>query len=626
MTYIIGTAGHVDHGKSTLIEAITGTHPDRLQEERDREMSIVLGFDSFQLANGKAISVVDVPGHRDFIENMLSGIGSIDGCMLVIAADEGVMPQTREHLDILDLLEVGKGVVALTKTDLVKDEDWLELVEEEIRDLLSPTSLAEAPIVRVSAKKKTGIDDLLAALSQILEGEPERVDLGRPRLSVDRVFMMPGFGSIVTGTLLDGTLKTGDEISLLPEGIKGRIRGLQNHRDEVDMIEPGNRVAVNISGVENKDIKRGDTLTHPGKYSSTRRLDVSFKYLDGIDKSLKHNMDAKLFLGADETRTRVRLLGVEQLKPGDRAFLQLEVEDPVVAVRGDRFILRRPSPSETLGGGMVIDPHPPYRHKRFDQANIQRLDSLSGGDPRDLLLEAISVMEFAPRKRILDHTGLEAGPAQEILDQLLNEGIIFEIGAKSKKMVTLMSKWEGTLADLGDRIEKYHQNNLLRAGMVLEELKSQSGLGESVFREAVNALVKDGGIIQNGPFIKKADFKIKYTKTQQKLIKDLLDQFKVNPTLPPSVADSIAAVGDDIYQALIATGELKQISVDVVFTPSGFEKMVSELKKRIEKDGPITVAQARDMFGSSRKYMLAFLERLDADGITVREGDLRRLK
>lgn len=616
----------MDHGKSTLIEAITGTHPDRLQEERDREMSIVLGFDSFQLANGKAISVVDVPGHRDFIENMLSGIGSIDGCMLVIAADEGVMPQTREHLDILDLLEVGKGVVALTKTDLVEDEDWLELIEEEIHELLAPTSLAGSPIVRVSAKEKTGIEDLLAALSQILEGEPERVDLGRPRLSVDRVFLMPGFGSIVTGTLLDGSLKTGEEIILLPAGIKGRIRGLQNHSDEVDLIEPGNRVAVNISGVENKDIKRGDTLTHPGDYKTTRRLDVSFKYLGGIDKILRHNLDAKLFLGADETKARVRLLGAEQLKPGDHALLQLEIEDPVVAVRGDRFILRRPSPSETLGGGVVIDPHPPYRHKRFDQENIERLESLSGGDPRDLLLEAISVLEFAPRKRILDHSGLEAGTAQEILDQLLNDGIIIEIGAKNKRMVTLKSKWEVTLADLKDRIENYHQNNPLRAGMMLEELKSQAGSGESIFREAVNALDNEGGVIQTGPFIKKADFKIEYTQNQQKLIRDLLDQFEENPTLPPSVADSIAAVGEEIYQSLIATGELKQISADVVFTPSGFDKMVSELKKRIERDGSITVAQARDMFASSRKYMLAFLERLDADGVTVREGDIRRLK
>jgi selenocysteine-specific elongation factor len=624
MTYIIGTAGHVDHGKSTLIEAITGTHPDRLQEERDREMSIVLGFDSFQLHDGKEISVVDVPGHRDFIENMLSGIGSIDACLLIIAADEGVMPQTREHLDILDLLEVGKGVVALTKVDLVEEEDWLDLVEEEVLELLASTSLAGSAIVRVSAKNKVGIEDLLAALSEILEGEPERVDLGRPRLSVDRVFLKAGFGSIVTGTLLDGTLATGDEISLLPGEIKGRIRGLQNHSQEVDRIGPGNRVAVNISGVEKKEIKRGDTLIHPGSYQPTRRLDVSFKYLGGIEKTLKHDTEAKLFLGADETLARIRLLGVKHLDPGGSAMLQLEVEDPVVAVRGDRFILRRPSPSETLGGGIVIDPHPPNRHKRFDQENIERLESLSGGDPRDLLIEAISTLEFATWNYILEHSGLESSEAQEILDQLLDEELVLEIGAK--RMIILKGKWDRILADLDRRITNYHQDQPLRVGMVLEELKSQSGLEEIVFRESVKALVDDGNIIQTGPFIKKAGFEIEFTQAQRRSIRNLMDQFEENPTLPPSVGDSIGAVGGEVYQALVATGKLKQVSADVVFTPEGFEKMVSEVRKRIEKDGSITVALARDMFGSSRKYMLAFLERLDADGITVREGDVRRLK
>ncbi len=624
--YIIGTAGHVDHGKSTLIEAITGTHPDRLQEEREREMSIVLGFDSFQLPNGKGVSVVDVPGHRDFIENMLSGIGSIDACLLVIAADEGVMPQTREHLDILDLLEVNKGVIALTKTDLVEDQDWLELVEEEIRNLISSTSLAGVPIVRVSAKKKTGIDDLLIALSQVLEGEPERPDLGRPRLSVDRVFLMAGFGSVVTGTLLDGYLKTGDEINLLPGGIKGRIRGLQNHSQEVDRIGPGNRVAVNISGVENKKVKRGDTLIHPGDYQPTRRLDVSFKYLSGIDLTLKHNLEAKLFLGADETLARIRLLGVEQLKPGESAMLQLEVEDPVVAVRGDRFILRRPSPSETLGGGIVIDPRPPTRHKRFDEENLERLESLSGGDPQDLIRETISGLKFAPRQSILESSGLEAETAQAIIDQLLEEDFALEIGKKSKKVITLKSTWDGLLSDFTVRIEQYHHRNPLRAGMPLEELKSQSGLTEFIFREIVSALEDAGEINQAGPFIKRADFKVQFTPNQEKQIQNLLDQFDQNPTLPPSVADCIAAVGEETYKALVATEQLKQVSQEVVFTPESYQKMIAELKRKIEKDGSITVAQARDMFGSSRKYMLAFLERLDADGITVRDGDLRRLK
>lgn len=624
--YIIGTAGHVDHGKSTLIEAITGTHPDRLQEERDREMSIVLGFDRIDLPDGRGISVVDVPGHRDFIENMLSGIGSIDACLLVIAADEGVMPQTREHLDILNLLEVEKGLVALTKTDLVDDPDWLDLVEVEIADLLAETALKDAPIVRVSAKAKTGINDLLKTLGEVLEDQPLRLDLGRPRLFVDRAFVMPGFGSVVTGTLLDGIFRVGDEVLILPGDKTGRIRGLQNHNQKVEEIGPGNRVAVNISGIDHKDIKRGDVITHPGDYKSTRRLDVSFKFLPGIDKPLTHGLEGKLFLGADETLSRVRLLGMEQLKPGQEALLQLEVEDPVVAVRGDRFILRRPSPSETLGGGLVIDPFPPYRHKRFDKGTLERLESISGGDPVDVLLQAISGAKYAPWKEILEVTGLDEGTARELLSQLVEDGIALEIGKKSKKVVTLKNIWDGSLSDLGSRISNYHQDNPMRAGMPLEELKSQSKLPEIIFRQAVEGLIGTGDVIRAGPDIRMKEFEIQFSTEQEKNIKNLMDQFAVNPTLPPSVADCKAAVSEDVFNALLSLDELKLISNEVVFRPDAYQSMLNKLKKKITKDGPITVAQARDMFGSSRKFMLAFLERLDVEGITVREGDVRRLK
>ena len=624
--YIIGTAGHVDHGKSTLIEAITGTHPDRLQEERDREMSIVLGFDSFELPDGRGISVVDVPGHRDFIENMLSGIGSIDACLLVIAADEGVMPQTREHLDILHLLEVNKGLVALTKVDLVEDQDWLDLVEAEIEELLSATALKGIPIVRVSAKEKTGINDLLETLSTVLEDQPPRLDLGRPRLFVDRVFVMPGFGSVVTGTMLDGTFRVGDEVAVLPGDKTGRIRGLQNHSQDVNEIGPGNRAAVNISGIEKKDIKRGDVIIHPSSYKSTRRLDVNFNFLPGIEKPLTHDLDAKLFIGADETLARVRLLGLEQLSPGETALLQLEVEDPVVAVRGDRYILRRPSPSETLGGGIVIDPFPPYRHKRFDKGVLDRLESISSGDPGDVLIQIISGSKFAPWKEIKEISGLAEETAEGLLTRLIEDGIVLEIGHKSKKIISLKSVWQHLMADLIQRVERYHAEFPLRGGMALEELKSQSQLPEIVFREAVDELIQADSIQQMGPVIKLKDFAIKFSAKEEKLIKDLLDQFEKNPTQPPSVADCKAAVGENIFGALLALNELKQISPEVVFRPDSYQMMIEQLTKKIQKEGQITVAQARDMFGSSRKYMLAFLERLDSEGITVRDGDVRRLK
>jgi len=628
MTYIIGTAGHVDHGKSTLIEAITGTHPDRLREEREREMSIVLGFDSFQLPDGKSVSVVDVPGHRDFIENMLSGIGGIDACLLVIAADEGVMPQTREHLDILHLLEVTKGVVALTKTDLVDDQEWLDLVEIEIHDLLSKTALREIPIIRVSAKEKKGLDQLLIRLGEVLEEQPERPDLGRPRLSVDRVFLMPGFGSIVTGTLLDGSFHVGDEVILLPQGIEGRIRGLQNHSREVEEIGPGNRVAVNISGIDQADIKRGDVVIFPGTYQSSRRLDVRFQYLPGLEKPIQHDQEVKLFLGADETTARVRLLGQDLLPPGSTGWLQLEIQDPVVAVRGDRYILRRPSPSETLGGGVILDPQPGMRHKRFDEQVLERLETLTEGDPKDIMVQILNREGVMFWGDLIQNSRVDDEQAAEILEELSTQDVILtfgKVGSKGKR-VALQRTWDRLLSDLVKQIESYHQAYPLRPGMPLEELKSQSGLVDDLFREAVGQQIKAGLVTQSGPNIRKSDFEVRFSETQEKLIQGLLEQFSANPTQPPSVADCKAAVGEEVYQALVALERLTQISPDVVFSPDAYQKMVETLLKQLGKEGTITVAQTRDMFGSSRKYMLAFLEDLDKRGITVREGDVRRLK
>ena len=312
---VIGTAGHVDHGKSTLIEALTGIHPDRLREEREREMTIVLGFAWVTLPNGEEIGVVDVPGHRDFIENMLSGVGAIDAALFVVAADEGVMPQTREHLAILDLLQIQGGVVALTKTDLVEDPEWLDLVETDLMETLAGTVLDSAPIVRVSAKNGQGVPELLEILGDTLTDKPSRPDLGRPRLAVDRVFTMSGFGTIVTGTLTDGHLEVGKEVNILPQEISGRIRGLQTHKRKEQSAVPGSRTAVNISGVNVNQIQRGDVIVYPGQYHSSRRLDVHFQMLADVSQPLRHNTEVKLFVGASEVIARLRLLGTDLLEP-----------------------------------------------------------------------------------------------------------------------------------------------------------------------------------------------------------------------------------------------------------------------------------------------------------------------
>src|SRR5260221_8361703 len=378
---VIGTAGHVDHGKSTLIAALTGTHPDRLKEEQARVMTIGRGFGwmTLPLNGGEEVGIVDVPGHRDFIENMLSGIGGIDAALLVIAADEGVMPQTKEHLAILDLLQIPAGLIVLTKIDLVSDitpagdSAWLDLGETDIRLTVSDTVLKDAPIVRISAKNKIGLDQLISALSKILEEKPSRLDLSRPRLPIDRVFTMSGFGTIVTGTLSDGHLSVGDEVEILPGGLKGRIRGLQTHKKKEDTAIPGSRTAVNISGVNTEQIQRGDVITHPNQYQATRRLDARFRLLKDVSTSLKHRDEVKFFVGTSETIATLRILGTEQFGPNEEGWIQLELREPVVAVRGDRYILRRPSPSETLGGRVIIDHQPEGRHKRFDEEVLKSL-------------------------------------------------------------------------------------------------------------------------------------------------------------------------------------------------------------------------------------------------------------
>src|SRR5688572_20491584 len=374
---VIGTAGHIDHGKSTLIAALTGTHPDRLKEEKEREMTIELGFGWMTLPNGEEIGIVDVPGHRDFIENMLSGIGGIDAALLVIAADEGVMPQTREHLAILDLLQIPAGLIVLTKTDLAPDSAWLDLVETDIRLAVADTVMNDAPIVRVSAKTKTGLDSLISSLQSILQQKPARLDLNRPRLPVDRVFTMSGFGTVVTGTLSDGHLSVGDEVEILPGGLRGRIRGLQTHKKKEESALPGSRTAVNISGITIEQVHRGDVITHPDQYQPTRRIDARLRLLKDASSSIKHGDEVKFFVGASETVATLRLLGTEELNSGEEGWIQLELRAPVVAVRGDRYILRRPSPGETLGGGMIVDPRPKGRHKRFDEKILKSLESLA---------------------------------------------------------------------------------------------------------------------------------------------------------------------------------------------------------------------------------------------------------
>lgn len=627
--YVIGTAGHVDHGKSTLIAALTGVHPDRLKEEREREMTIDLGFGWLTLPDGNEVGIVDVPGHRDFIENMLAGIGGIDAALLVIAADEGVMPQTREHLAILDLLQIPAGLIVLTKTDLASDPDWLGLLETDVRAAVRDTVLADAPIVRVSAKNKTGLDLLITNLQLLLQEKPSRPDLGRPRLPIDRVFSMSGFGAVVTGTLTDGALALGDEVEILPSGKKGRVRGLQSHKKKEERASAGSRTAVNISGIAAENIQRGEVVVRPNQYQVTRRADVRLRLLKDISAPLKHSAEVKVFLGAAETIATVRMLGADELAPAEEGWAQLELRDPLVAVRGDRIILRRPSPSETLGGGVIVDPQPKGRHKRFDEAILKSLESLAQGSPADVLLEAALAIGPATAKDVIARSRLEAESAASALEELLGNGQIIQLDGGRKTgdgLVMPASQWNALQEKTLQIVSDYHKSFPLRKGIPREELKSKLKLQPRVFNALVTLNVKRLTLNEHAAFLSLPSHKVTFDGARQAKVSGLMRKFAANPFGPPSVKECQAEVGEEVYAALIEMGELTAVSQEVVFRASDYETMVEKVKSAIAKNGQATLAEVRNLLGTTRKYVQALLEHLDAAGVTVREGEARRLR
>jgi len=627
---VIGTAGHVDHGKSTLIQALTGTHPDRLIEEQKREMTIELGFAWWQLPNGEEVGVVDVPGHRDFIENMLAGIGGIDAVVFVVAADEGVMPQTREHLAILDILQIKAGVVALTKIDLIEDSDWLDLIELELRETLSGTVLENSDIVRVSAKTGMGMDVLQDSISSLLANRPKRQDIGRPRLSIDRVFTMAGFGTVVTGTLIDGSFRIGDEVEVLPTGLKGRVRGLQNHKQQGEVSNPGSRSAVNISGLNVDQIDRGHVLTHDGTLKPSRRIDVHFRLLPDASHPIKHNQEVKLFIGATEVQARLRLLGQLQLKPGEEAWLQLEPSDPVVAVRGDRYILRRPSPGETLGGGKVLDPHPGKRHKRFAQPVLDRLEALQVGKPDEVLLQALIRIGVGPYHQVIAQSNLEKTDAISAFN-LLNENgqaiVLEEKGElKDKSLVTSQVFWDGFEKNVMTEVGKFHQTNPLRLGMPREEIKSKLKLDTLIFNAMFARMILRKKLAEKGPLVYVPEHKVEFTSIQKKQVDELLVIFEKAPFSPPTIKKCIEQVGEDVYLAMVDLEILLQLSGEIVLRTSDYQEAIKDVTELISKNGSMTLGQARDHWGTTRRYVQAILEFMDSQNITRRDGDARVLR
>ena len=617
--YILGTAGHVDHGKSALVRALTGIDPDRLTEEKERGMTIDLGFAWLGLPSGREVSIVDVPGHERFIKNMLAGVGGIDLAMLVIAADEGVMPQTREHLAILDLLNVRKGIIVITKKDLV-DAELLELVSMDAEDVICGTTLDGAPLVSTSAMTGEGLPDLLAAIDTLLDSVRPRRDIGRPRLSIDRVFTMRGFGTVVTGTLNDGTLSVGQEIVLLPSGQRTHIRGLQTHKRKVDSVPPGSRVAVNLSGISTEDVQRGYVLTKPGWLTPTRFVDVRLRAISDLPQAISHNKSITFHTGASEVMGKVRLLDRETLNSGESGWAQILLAQHVAVARGDPFIVR--SPQGTLGGGTIFDAHA-KRHRRFQPGVIASLEARVNGSPKDILLAIVEANEPIEFEAVVAQSSLSHDEASIALKTLAAEKQVVTLGSEGARTILLSASGWNHLEEESRRIiNSYHAQFPLRLGMPKEELRSRLKILSQHLTSVLQQLIGTGTVVEEGALIRLPTHAITPSADQQAEIQGFLHSLTANPFSPSW--ESLPS--PDVLNLLIDQRRVVKVSENVLFDASAYDEMVKRIIEHLKAQGKITVAEVRDMFQTSRKYALALMEHLDEQKTTKRIGDERVLR
>lgn len=620
--FVIGTAGHVDHGKSTLVEALTGIDPDRLREEKERGMTIDLGFAWLTLPGlPDEVSVVDVPGHERFIKNMLAGAGGIDVALLVVAADEGVMPQTREHLAILDLLDVRSGVVAVTKADLV-DPDWLELVSADIAETLEGTTLAGAPLLPVSAITGQGLPELRAALGAALAAATPKRDLGRPRLPIDRAFSISGFGTVVTGTLVDGALKLGQEAVIEPGGIRTRVRGLQAHKHKVERADPGSRTAVNLTGIATEAVHRGMVLSTPGWLQPAAAVDVRLHTVRDLPRPLKHNAQVTFHSGSAETPARVRLLDSDALEPGAAGWAQVKLVAPIAAVRGDRFVLR--SPNETLGGGVIVDTHP-RRHRRNHAPTLAALAALEQGTPEERLLAALAKSEPADVNALARETGASVAAVRAALETLLAEGRALPIGGDAPAPgVPFYTRpgFERLAAQARDAVVAFLHDHPLRTGMPREELKSRLGLHAKLFNGLIERWARDGELEERGATVALPGRTVALTPAQQRTADAFVALLRAQPFTPPSEG----LPERELLAYLAESGAVVPVAEGIVFDAMAYRQMVERIVRELQANGTITLAQVRDLFGTSRRYAQALLEQLDDRHVTRRTGDERVLR
>ncbi|SHK12480.1 selenocysteine-specific translation elongation factor [Desulforamulus aeronauticus] len=630
---VIGTAGHVDHGKTLLIKTLTGMDTDRLKEEKERGISIELGFAELKLPSGKQAGIVDVPGHERFIKNMLAGVGGIDLVMLVIAADEGVMPQTREHVDIIQLLQVKKGIVVLTKVDLV-DEDWLELVTEEVREYLQGTSLRGAPIIPVSSTTKQGIPELLKTIDQFVEDTEERVSIGKLRLPVDRVFSVTGFGTVVTGTLLSGRISLGDTVEITPQGLTSRIRSLQVHGKKVEQARAGQRTAVNLTGVEVEEVHRGNVLVTPGSVDPSHRMDVRLLLLESAAKPLKNRARVRLYLGTDEILGRVRLLDREELGPGEEIYAQLELEEQAVAGKGDRFVIRSYSPMRTIGGGTVIDANA-AKHKRYRPEVLEALATKEMGSPEELIAQFLAGKQgLFSDEDIATGIGLALGEVNVSVQKLVEDQQIKRIVSEKKDLFASWQVYEDWGKNIQQLAKQYHLEYPLREGFPKEEMRSRkfSFINSKSFQYLLQSLAAEGYIKLSDKTLAHPSVNEELPEVYQKTVNSLLAIVQQGGFQPPSWQEIIKSnkikvtEAQEYLQYLLRTEKLVKLAdEELFFAAEHYREAKQMIIGYLSQNRELSVAQTRDLLNTSRKYILPLLETLDRERVTRRVGDNRVL-
>jgi selenocysteine-specific elongation factor len=612
--YVIGTAGHVDHGKSALVRALTGTDPDRLREEKERGLTIDLGFAWLPMPSGGEVGIVDVPGHERFIKNMLAGVAGIDLALLVVAADEGVMPQTLEHLAILDLLGIERGVVAVTKTDLV-DRELAELAAADVQEALQGTTLEGSPLVRCSAVSGQGLEELTATLrSTLAETAPKR-DAGRPRLPIDRAFTVAGFGTVVTGTLASGSLTVGQEVEVLPGGLRSRVRGLQEHGTKVETAAPGRRTAVNLADLAVEQLARGMVVASPGWLRPATALDVRLRAVRHLRRPLRHGLNVTLHTGAAEVEGRLLLLDREELPPGETCWAQLRLKGPAAALKGDRFVVR--DPNDTLGGGVIVDTAP-TRHKRFHAPTLERLTALERGSPSEAVAMAVAAAEPLGLPDLAGRLDLPPDELPAALDTAVASG---EVLALDDGLLFSSRGFDSLTERMHSVASEHHARFPLRRGVPREELRSRLGLDARAFEAALALWRRRGDAQEAGDAVALPGHVPSPTDAQRARAEELLAALRAQPFSPPLLRGE-----DQLVAYLEDAGQVVRLEDGVVFAADAYAEAEERVVAHLRERGTVTLAQVRDLLGTSRRYAQALLERMDGRRVTRRVGDERVLR